>query len=232
MTMKIVSINNNPSACEDGGCIRRDVTSLDAIVNNIDTCEGRNAALKAYVYALRDLQVAHNDSAHGDASLDDIDKAEAAVANGSTGWSSANTRSIGFQPICREEKIRHDCNRYIALPSVRQAIRAGRARDHRLDVNRRVGNRASGLLAPMAEARTITNPESHEGFSQPPMKARTQLERKTRIFFCRKFLDSNALWLSKTWVDIDKTNHPGGLYAQLADRETCSAVLFCMPCHT
>jgi len=81
MTMKIVSINNNPSACEDGGCIRRDVTSLDAIVNNIDTYEGRNAALKAYVYALRDLQVAHNDFVnYGDASRDDIDKAKAAVA--------------------------------------------------------------------------------------------------------------------------------------------------------
>ena len=172
MTMKIVSINNNPSACEDGG-IRRDVTSLDAIVNNIDTCEGRNAALKAYVYALRDLQVAHNESPMATQASTTSTRPKLPLPKRSTGWSSANTRSIGFQPICREEKIRHHRNRYTALPSVRQAIRAGRARDHRLDVNRRVGNRASGLLAPMAEARTITNSESHEGFSQPPMKART-----------------------------------------------------------
>jgi hypothetical protein len=84
MTMKIVSINNNPSACDGDSCIRPDVTDLNAIVANIDEAEGRNDALRAYIYALRDLQVAYNESSYADGgSREDkdkaIDKAQAAV---------------------------------------------------------------------------------------------------------------------------------------------------------
>jgi hypothetical protein len=77
--MKIVSINAAPSVCDRDCCIRRDVTDLNKILDNIDTAEGRNDALRAYIYALRDLQHAHNEFAfEGDG--DDIDKAQAAVA--------------------------------------------------------------------------------------------------------------------------------------------------------
>jgi hypothetical protein len=83
--MKILSINSAPTVCNADGGIRHDVTSLDAIVNNIDTAEGRNDALRAYVLALRDLQVAHNDSMYADGGTIDekfarIDQAQAAVA--------------------------------------------------------------------------------------------------------------------------------------------------------
>jgi hypothetical protein len=80
--MKIVSINSAPKVCDAVGAIRPDVTSLDAIVNNIDTACGRNDALKAYVYALRDLQVANNNYCFSiaDTALAKIDQAQAAVA--------------------------------------------------------------------------------------------------------------------------------------------------------
>jgi hypothetical protein len=84
MTMKIVSINNNPSACDGDCCIRPDVKNLDAIVANIDTAEGRNDALRAYVYALRDLQVAYDATGFADGGSPEdkkkaIDMAKAAV---------------------------------------------------------------------------------------------------------------------------------------------------------
>jgi hypothetical protein len=82
--MKIVSIN---PVCDAGGHIKPDVTSLDAIVNNIDTAmgravRGRNDALRAYIYALRDLQVADNNFhfSIADTALAQIDQAQAAVA--------------------------------------------------------------------------------------------------------------------------------------------------------
>jgi hypothetical protein len=76
--MKIVSIN---PVCDADGDIRPDVTSLDAIVNHIDG-EDRNNALRAYIYALRDLQVVDNsyDYRTADTALAEIDKAHAAVA--------------------------------------------------------------------------------------------------------------------------------------------------------
>jgi len=77
-TMKIVRINKNPSACDEDGGLRPGVKSFDAIINNIDTAEGRTAALKAYIYALRDLQVAYNNDAAGydeAGSQEDRDKA-------------------------------------------------------------------------------------------------------------------------------------------------------------
>ena len=73
--MKIVSINRAPTVCDVDGHIKSDVTSLDAIVANIDTARGRNDALRAYIYALRDLQVANNNFPYSAA-----DQAQAAVA--------------------------------------------------------------------------------------------------------------------------------------------------------
>jgi hypothetical protein len=64
--MKIVSINRAPTVCNADGAIRPTVTSLDAIVANIDTCNGRNDALRAYIFALRDLQVANNEFGYAD----------------------------------------------------------------------------------------------------------------------------------------------------------------------
>jgi hypothetical protein len=80
--MKIISINRAPTVCNAAGAIRPDVTSLDAIVNNIDTAMGRNDALRAYIYALRDLQVANNNYHYStaDTALAQIDQAQAAVA--------------------------------------------------------------------------------------------------------------------------------------------------------
>ena len=46
--------------------LRHDVVSLDAIVANLDEGEGRNDALRAYVYALRDLQVAYTATSYAD----------------------------------------------------------------------------------------------------------------------------------------------------------------------
>ena len=64
--MKIVSINQAPTACDRDGLIRRDITDLNLILANIDTVEGRNDCIIAYVHALRDLQVAHNESGFAD----------------------------------------------------------------------------------------------------------------------------------------------------------------------
>jgi hypothetical protein len=47
------------SPVDEDGTILADVTDLTAIVDHIDTTEGRNDALRAYIYALRDLQRAH-----------------------------------------------------------------------------------------------------------------------------------------------------------------------------
>jgi hypothetical protein len=77
--MKIVRINNVPRVCDEDGTIRGDVTDLNKILHNIDPCNGCNDALRAYIYALRDLQRAHCELAY-DGTLDDIDRAEAAVA--------------------------------------------------------------------------------------------------------------------------------------------------------
>ena len=63
--MKIVSINNSPTVRNDDGGIRHDVTDLGKIIDNVDECNGRNDCLRAYVYALRDLQRAHDEFAFG-----------------------------------------------------------------------------------------------------------------------------------------------------------------------
>ena len=58
--MKIVSINESPTHEDADGCIRADLRDIGKIIDRIDTAEGRNDALKAYIYALRDLQRAHD----------------------------------------------------------------------------------------------------------------------------------------------------------------------------
>jgi hypothetical protein len=52
---KIVSINNSPAVIDEDFVMRADVTDLNQIIANIDDCNGRNDALRAYIYALRDL---------------------------------------------------------------------------------------------------------------------------------------------------------------------------------
>jgi hypothetical protein len=78
--MKIVSINTAPTVCEDYGGIRGDVTDIGKIIDNIDQAEGRNDALRAYIYALRDLQRAHDRYAIAEGDLAAIDHAQAEVA--------------------------------------------------------------------------------------------------------------------------------------------------------
>jgi hypothetical protein len=58
--MKIISINDAPSIRDRYSIMRKDVTDLTKIVDGIDTAEGRNDALRAYIYALRDLQHEHD----------------------------------------------------------------------------------------------------------------------------------------------------------------------------
>ena len=77
--MKIVAINSSPTVCDDYG-VRGDVTSLDKILSSIDGAAGRNDCIRAYVYALRDLQRAHDLFVHGDATDAEVDAAQATVA--------------------------------------------------------------------------------------------------------------------------------------------------------
>ena len=80
---RLQGINDAPTVSDYSG-IRRDVTDLNQILNNIDTVEGRNDYLREYIYALRDLQHAHNRSVFAGedgegGSNDDIDRAYDAV---------------------------------------------------------------------------------------------------------------------------------------------------------
>jgi hypothetical protein len=58
--MKIVAINNSSTVRNEDGTIRGDMTDLNKILDSIDEAEGRNDAPRAYIYALRDLQRAHD----------------------------------------------------------------------------------------------------------------------------------------------------------------------------
>jgi hypothetical protein len=80
--MKIVNINTAPTVCDADGMIRPDVTDINKILDNIDQAEGRNDALRAYIYALRDQQHAIDQSSFADTVDADgkIDRARAAVA--------------------------------------------------------------------------------------------------------------------------------------------------------
>ena len=80
MNMKAI----NSEGCNEDGAIYPDVTSLDLILKHIDKCNGRNDALRAYIYALRDLQWAHNEfAAYGTVEVAVVDQAEAAVREAS-----------------------------------------------------------------------------------------------------------------------------------------------------
>jgi hypothetical protein len=83
--MKIVNINRSPTVCDKDGSIRGGLTDLNKILNTIDSAHGRNDALRAYIYALRDLQRAHDQSVfagYGTPEQKDerIDQAQAAAA--------------------------------------------------------------------------------------------------------------------------------------------------------
>jgi hypothetical protein len=84
--MKIVSISNSPTVCDNDGFIKGTVTDLNKILDYIDPIEGRNDAIRTYIYALRDLQraidlsgICHEDG-RPKTNLADIDAARAAVA--------------------------------------------------------------------------------------------------------------------------------------------------------
>jgi hypothetical protein len=62
--VKIVSINNAPTIRDADNIIRTEITDLSKIVDNIDEAGGRNDALRRYIYALRDLQHAHDVAAY------------------------------------------------------------------------------------------------------------------------------------------------------------------------
>jgi hypothetical protein len=79
--MKIVSINSTPTVADDDGAIRGDVADIGKILNNVDEANGRNDALRAYIYALRDLQRANDQFAIIGRDGAAIDQARAAVAN-------------------------------------------------------------------------------------------------------------------------------------------------------
>ena len=78
--MKIVSINESPAHEDDDGCIRAELTDIGKIIDRIDDVEGRNDALKAYIYALRDLQRANDRYASVGCDGAEVDQAQAKVA--------------------------------------------------------------------------------------------------------------------------------------------------------
>ena len=54
----------HPNAVDRDNIIRKDLTDLTVIVDTIDEAGGRNDALRAYVYTLRDLQHAIDTSSY------------------------------------------------------------------------------------------------------------------------------------------------------------------------
>jgi hypothetical protein len=68
------------STLDADGCIRADLKDIGKIIDRIDKSEGRNDALKAYVYALRDLQRANDRFAGPGGDLAEVDQAQAKVA--------------------------------------------------------------------------------------------------------------------------------------------------------
>jgi hypothetical protein len=96
--MKVVNINTAPTICNDDGCIRHDVTSLDAIINHIDEAGGRNDALRAYIFSLRDLQRANDEYAIDGDDGAAIEKAEAVVAEAFDRLTAAEFALSGRKP--------------------------------------------------------------------------------------------------------------------------------------
>jgi hypothetical protein len=78
--MKIASINESPTLEDEDGCIRTELKDIGKIIDRIDESEGRNDALKAYIYALRDLQRANDRFAGPRCDGADVDQAQAKVA--------------------------------------------------------------------------------------------------------------------------------------------------------
>jgi hypothetical protein len=76
--MKIVSINA-PKVRDVDGIMKGDVIDLNRIIAGIDEANGRNDDLRGYIYALRDLQRAHDSFAI--CGRENVDRAEAAVRN-------------------------------------------------------------------------------------------------------------------------------------------------------
>jgi hypothetical protein len=91
--MHIVHINDAPSVRDQDGILRRQCTDLHKIVAAIDPADGRNDALVHYIFALRDLQHAHET---GCLEEDDaaIEAAEAAVTQASDELVAAQNRLL------------------------------------------------------------------------------------------------------------------------------------------
>ena len=60
----MTELYKHPDAVDRDNIIRKDLTDLNVIVDAIDQADGRSSALRAYVYALRDLQHAIDTSAY------------------------------------------------------------------------------------------------------------------------------------------------------------------------
>ena len=70
-------MDENNAARDCTGCIRLDLKDLTKILDNIDTEYGRNDALRDYIFALRDLQFAHD--VYATRGYDEIDGAQRVV---------------------------------------------------------------------------------------------------------------------------------------------------------
>jgi hypothetical protein len=90
-------ISAAPSVHDVDGVLRRQCTDLNRIVGALDEAEGRNNALIAYVYALRDLQHANDAYAlTGESSGDDVARAEIAVKEAFAELAAAQRRLAGI----------------------------------------------------------------------------------------------------------------------------------------
>jgi hypothetical protein len=76
----MLNINESPTLEDEDGCIRAELKDIGKIIDRIDESEGRNDALKAYIYALRDLQRANDRYAGVGCDDAEVEQAQAKVA--------------------------------------------------------------------------------------------------------------------------------------------------------
>src|SRR5262245_2936666 len=75
MTTPTINACEPKPGCDEHGDIKADETGLDLIIANIDDAGGRNDALRAYIFALRDWQCICNRGAY-----EPVTEAESAAA--------------------------------------------------------------------------------------------------------------------------------------------------------
>jgi hypothetical protein len=94
----LVHISAAPSVHDADGVLRRQCTDLNRIIASLDEAEGRNDALIAYIFALRDLQHANDAYAlTGESSGDDVARAEIAVKEAFAELAAAQHRPGGVE---------------------------------------------------------------------------------------------------------------------------------------